>query len=377
MPDSPPKIGHGGRDRSIRTGKIRTKPTRRASATGAYGEEVDARAGPQEPDPDAQEAPQQHEVGEVRQVDDVGGRPSGSAPAPRRASGSWRGPAARDRLVSGSPPCGARAPRRPPASEAKYVLGSRSTTRRRAGPEAAAWGPHVSCTACAGSCSSPTRTPTPSRRTRTTSSRGRWRPGRAWRRWRRSARDTPPMSREGLLTRAWTWWSSWGATAPSTRWSTAWPGAERTMAALPGGGANIFARGLGMPNDPVEATGWLLDRLDHPPTRIPLGRVDDDRWFVSNCGFGFDAAIVRSVERRQFAKRVAGDAFFVWTALKVFFTGYDRRHASITVSLRRGPRRSDGRACSWPSPRRGTRTPTWATGRCGCVRRFGGTAGST
>jgi diacylglycerol kinase family enzyme len=109
-------------------------------------------------------------------------------------------------------------------------------------------------------------------------------------------------------------------------------GSRTQMAALPGGGANIFARGLGMPNDPVEATGWLLDRLDHPPTRIPLGRIDGDRWFVSNCGFGFDAAIVRSVERRQFAKRVAGDAFFVWTALKVFFTGYDRRHPRITVS---------------------------------------------
>ena len=104
------------------------------------------------------------------------------------------------------------------------------------------------------------------------------------------------------------------------------------MAVLPGGGANIFARGLGMPRDPIEATGWLLDRLDHEPTRIPLGRVDDDRWFVSNCGFGFDAAIVRSVERRQFAKRIAGDAYFIWTAVKVFFTGYDRRHAHITVS---------------------------------------------
>ena len=109
-------------------------------------------------------------------------------------------------------------------------------------------------------------------------------------------------------------------------------GTRTPMAVLPGGGANIFARGLGMPNEPVEATGWLLDRLDHEPTRIPLGRLDEDRWFVSNCGFGFDAAIVRSVERRQFAKRVAGDTFFIWTAVKVFFTGYDRRHAHVTVS---------------------------------------------
>lgn len=106
---------------------------------------------------------------------------------------------------------------------------------------------------------------------------------------------------------------------------------DTPMAALPGGGANIFARGLGMPNDPVEATGWLIDRLDKEPTRIPLGRLNGERWFVSNCGFGFDAAIVKRVERRQFAKRLAGDAFFIWTSLRVFFTGYDRRHPHLTV----------------------------------------------
>jgi diacylglycerol kinase family enzyme len=109
-------------------------------------------------------------------------------------------------------------------------------------------------------------------------------------------------------------------------------GSRVTMAALPGGGANVFARSLGMPNEPIEAAGWLLDRLDKPPTRIPLGRVDASRWFVSNFGFGFDAAIVRNVERRQFAKRVAGDAFFVWTALRTFFVGYDRRHRHLRIS---------------------------------------------
>ncbi len=106
---------------------------------------------------------------------------------------------------------------------------------------------------------------------------------------------------------------------------------DTPMAALPGGGANIFARGLGMPNDPVEAASWLIERLDKQPTRIPLGRLNDERWFVSNCGFGFDAAIVERVERRQFAKRLAGDAFFVWTALRVFFAGYDRRHPHLAI----------------------------------------------
>ncbi len=108
-------------------------------------------------------------------------------------------------------------------------------------------------------------------------------------------------------------------------------GSAVPVAVLPGGGANILARSLGLPNDPVEATGILLERLQRPPTRIPLGRVDG-RYFVSNCGIGFDAAIVGEVERRPGAKRVAGDAFFVWTALKVFFLTYDRRHPHLSVS---------------------------------------------
>src|SRR5207253_864929 len=108
-------------------------------------------------------------------------------------------------------------------------------------------------------------------------------------------------------------------------------GSHVPMAVLPGGGANILARGLGMPNDPVEATGVLLERLQHPPTRVPLGRIDD-RWFVSNCGVGFDAAIVREVERRPGAKRRAGDWFFLWTGLRVFATGYDRRSPQVDLS---------------------------------------------
>jgi diacylglycerol kinase family enzyme len=119
-------------------------------------------------------------------------------------------------------------------------------------------------------------------------------------------------------------------------------GSDVPMAVLPGGGANILARALGMPNDPVEATGVLLERLQRPPTRIPLGRVDG-RYFVSNCGIGFDAAIVREVERRPGAKRVAGDAFFVWAALKVFFLKYDRRRPHLSVSWGRNlEHRRDG-----------------------------------
>lgn len=117
---------------------------------------------------------------------------------------------------------------------------------------------------------------------------------------------------------------------------------DTAMAVLPGGGANVFARSLGMPTEPIEATGHLLGRLDAEPARIPLGRIED-RYFVSNCGVGLDAAIVRAVESRQFAKRIAGDAFFVWSALRVFFLHYGRRRPRLRVSWGPGPQeRRDG-----------------------------------
>jgi diacylglycerol kinase family enzyme len=108
-------------------------------------------------------------------------------------------------------------------------------------------------------------------------------------------------------------------------------GTKVPLGILPGGMANVFARSLGIPPDPVEATGLLLKRADSLPRRVSLGRVGD-RYFVANCGVGLDAAIVRAVERRQRAKRRGGNLFFVWTGLRVFFFGYGRRKPHIELS---------------------------------------------
>jgi len=108
-------------------------------------------------------------------------------------------------------------------------------------------------------------------------------------------------------------------------------GSDVPLAVIPGGGTNVFARSLGIPQDPVEAVAELLENGDRGPRRIPLGRVDD-RYFVFGCGMGFDAAIVRQVERRQRLKKAVGEWYYVWSGLRIFLTRYDRRRPHVRMS---------------------------------------------
>ncbi len=111
-------------------------------------------------------------------------------------------------------------------------------------------------------------------------------------------------------------------------------GTDTPLAILPGGGTNVLARTHGIPQDPVEATSHLLERLHDgvEPKRLNLGLVNG-RYFAFCAGVGFDAAVVRAVERRSRMKKAIGEWFFVTTALRVFFFAYDRRETPLRVRL--------------------------------------------
>lgn len=105
------------------------------------------------------------------------------------------------------------------------------------------------------------------------------------------------------------------------------------LAALPGGSTNVFARTLGLPNDPIEATAQLLDALDAGSIRsVGLGSVSG-RYFLFHVGMGFDAAVVAQVERRSGLKRWAGHPLFVYSAFSTWFRHYDRTRPRFAVRV--------------------------------------------
>jgi diacylglycerol kinase family enzyme len=88
---------------------------------------------------------------------------------------------------------------------------------------------------------------------------------------------------------------------------------------IPGGGASVFPRALGLPRDPVAAAVRAVAALDRGSTRsIGLGRVNGRR-FCFSAGIGFDAEAVRRVDRRgrDGDGRRAGNAIFAATVVGV------------------------------------------------------------
>jgi diacylglycerol kinase family enzyme len=115
-------------------------------------------------------------------------------------------------------------------------------------------------------------------------------------------------------------------------------GSDTALAALPGGSTNVFARSLGLPDDPIEATGVLLEALARDAVRrVGLGSVNG-RYFLFHCGIGFDAAIVARVDKRSALKRYASHPLFLYAMFETWFRYYDhsRPRFAVRVPARHG-----------------------------------------
>ncbi|MFD6618846.1 diacylglycerol/lipid kinase family protein [Streptomyces sp. NPDC016845] len=114
------------------------------------------------------------------------------------------------------------------------------------------------------------------------------------------------------------------------------------LAVVPGGSTNVFARALGLPNEPVEATGQLLDALREGRERtVGLGLTagtpgtEDEavpsRWFTFSAGVGFDAGVVGRVEQQRERGKRSTHALYVRQVVRQFLGEPDRRHGTITL----------------------------------------------
>ncbi len=115
--------------------------------------------------------------------------------------------------------------------------------------------------------------------------------------------------------------------------ATGLAGSAVALGVLPGGSTNVFARSLGLANDPLVAvtqlSAGLAGGLVAP---IGLGEANG-RFFTFHAGIGYDAEVVRQVERTFSFKRLVGQPLFVYSALKSWFVNYDRKFPHFTVEI--------------------------------------------
>jgi diacylglycerol kinase family enzyme len=124
--------------------------------------------------------------------------------------------------------------------------------------------------------------------------------------------------------------------------ATALTGTDTALAPLPGGSTNVFARTLGLPEDPVTAATVTASSLAAGCIRSAgLGEVNG-RAFTFHTGVGWDADLVSVVERHAELKRHAGHALFVWAGLESFLFRYDRRQPHFSVHFDDGTTVDDG-----------------------------------
>jgi diacylglycerol kinase family enzyme len=119
-------------------------------------------------------------------------------------------------------------------------------------------------------------------------------------------------------------------------------GTDTMLGVLPGGSTNVFARTIGLENDPVAAAHQLADALAAKSVqRIGLGRVNG-RYFCFHTGVGYDAAVVANVEKRASVKRWLGHPLFIYAALRTYASKYDRKNPHYVATFDDGTVVEDG-----------------------------------
>ena len=103
------------------------------------------------------------------------------------------------------------------------------------------------------------------------------------------------------------------------------------IAVIPGGGGNVLARALGMPLDAAAAIRQIREAVEADRHRtIGLG-LADDRYFTFSAGLGWDAEVVREVDRLRAQGRRESVSLFLRTMIRQYYGGTDRRQPALTL----------------------------------------------
>ena len=113
------------------------------------------------------------------------------------------------------------------------------------------------------------------------------------------------------------------------------------IAIIPGGGANVLARSLGLPIDAAAAIRRLREALAADRYRtIGLG-LAGDRYFTFSAGLGWDAEVVGEVDRLRAEGRRESASLFLRTMVRSYYRATDRRQPALTLERDGEPPVSD------------------------------------
>jgi len=110
---------------------------------------------------------------------------------------------------------------------------------------------------------------------------------------------------------------------------------------IPGGGANVFARALGLPVDTQAAISRIKDLIAAGSYRtIGLG-LAGDRYFTFSAGLGMDAEVVHEVDRRRDKGSRESASLFVRAMVHQYFRGTDRDVPALSLEREDQPAEDD------------------------------------
>jgi diacylglycerol kinase family enzyme len=103
------------------------------------------------------------------------------------------------------------------------------------------------------------------------------------------------------------------------------------IAVIPGGGANVLARGLGLPVGTAAAIRRVREVIAAGRYRTMGLGLAADRYFTFSAGLGMDAEVVREVDRLRGEGHRESASLFLRTMVRQYYGGTDRRRPALTL----------------------------------------------